>query len=399
MRLPQSGCNIKNMKTGISFGILTLLLIVASVTASCLSGAQQAAVKTVPDPAGPLYQDGQLIFYYPAEPETKSVTLRSSRLPEELPLRRKGGSWSVSVSSGDPEGFDYLFVVTAKNGQITRKNDPYNKAALWSSGRPSVYHAPDTSRPVLHYYPETQMLVMLPGGYFRETTRKYPVIYWLDGQNMPAGTAAPYGGWKADSTAERLISEGLLEPVIQVGVFNTAWRMNDYSGWAAPVPEGKNWPYSESEEYRQRSASEEARLLHTVKPAIDQTYRTLADREHTAIGGSSAGAMMALYMAFSHPDTYGRVLAFAGGEVPYRILRERLFKDSLNLRIYLDCGTAGVDAQLLPESRAMGEFLQVNGYTQGRNLMYRIIERDPHNEAAWARRLPEALSFIFPGEI
>ena len=43
-------------------------------------------------------------------------------------------------------------------------------------------------------------------------------------------------------------------------------------------------------------------LAETLKPLIDQRYRTLPDRLHTAIAGSSMGGSMAVAGALRRPD-------------------------------------------------------------------------------------------------
>ena len=59
--------------------------------------------------------------------------------------------------------------------------------------------------------------VWLPPQYNPDST--YPVLYLHDGQNMFDKRYAAYGAiWEADKTAERLIRQGFLRPLILVGV-------------------------------------------------------------------------------------------------------------------------------------------------------------------------------------
>src|SRR5207342_1318190 len=59
------------------------------------------------------------------------------------------------------------------------------------------------------------VLVYLPPGYRRSRTRRYPVLYLQDGQNI-FDAATAFGGveWGADETAQRLIDQKLIEPLI-----------------------------------------------------------------------------------------------------------------------------------------------------------------------------------------
>src|SRR5688500_1312266 len=62
--------------------------------------------------------------------------------------------------------------------------------------------------------------VWLPPKYDRESTSRYPVLYFHDGQNL-FDTATAFGvEWQVDETATTLIKRGEIEPLIVVGVFN-----------------------------------------------------------------------------------------------------------------------------------------------------------------------------------
>src|SRR5436305_11263085 len=79
-----------------------------------------------------------------------------------------------------------------------------------------------------------QVLVYLPPGYSRFSRRRYPVLYLHDGQNV-FDAATSFGGveWGVDETAQRLIRQNLIEPLIIVAVANTGEeRIHEY----APTP-------------------------------------------------------------------------------------------------------------------------------------------------------------------
>src|SRR5438477_10848762 len=67
-----------------------------------------------------------------------------------------------------------------------------------------------------------QVLVYLPPGYSRFSRRRYPVLYLHDGQNG-FDAARSFGGveWGVDETAQRLIRQNLVEPLIILAVANT----------------------------------------------------------------------------------------------------------------------------------------------------------------------------------
>src|SRR5436189_5253366 len=75
------------------------------------------------------------------------------------------------------------------------------------------------------------VLVYLPPGYRRFSTRHYPVLYLHDGQNVfDAATAFAGVEWGVDETAQRLIGKKLIEPLIIVAVSNMGEdRIHEYA--------------------------------------------------------------------------------------------------------------------------------------------------------------------------
>ena len=78
------------------------------------------------------------------------------------------------------------------------------------------------------------VLVYLPPGYRRFSRKRYPVLYLHDGQNMfDAATSFAGVEWGVDETAQRLIRQKLIEPLIIVAIANTGEdRIHEY----APTP-------------------------------------------------------------------------------------------------------------------------------------------------------------------
>ncbi len=69
------------------------------------------------------------------------------------------------------------------------------------------------------------VLVYLPPGYDEDDSKRYPVLYMHDGQNLfDAGTSFIGVEWSVDETLERMIREKLVRPLIVVGIYNTGER-------------------------------------------------------------------------------------------------------------------------------------------------------------------------------
>lgn len=235
--------------------------------------------------------------------------------------------------------------------------------------------------------------VYLPPGYDSSQAVRYPVLYMHDGNNLFDAEKAFMGQeWGVDETAERLIRNRELRPLIIVGVSNTSQRMAEYT-WVPGEVDGKL--------VGGRGADYARFLVEELKPMIDRTYRTLGDRDHTGVMGSSLGGLVSLYLARHHGDVFGRIGAMSPSVwwKDRAVLEEapRLRPDH---RIWLDFGTREGNGEEgarrhLANARELNQRLLQRGYREGENLTYMEDVGAGHNEAAWSRRMPRALTFLF----
>lgn len=243
---------------------------------------------------------------------------------------------------------------------------------------------------------QRDIVVYLPPGYAADD-RRYPVLYMQDGQNLFDNATSYAGEWGVDETMERLSREENLEAII-VGVANMREkRLDEYTPFHDPhLGGGLGNLYL-------------AFLTHTLKPLIDRDFRTLPDRKNTGIMGSSMGGLISLYGFFRHPDVFGFAgvmspsLWFAKGAIfPY--IEAAPFRPG---KIYLDAGTRehgdsrpGAMTPRLHSRhyyasvRRLKRMLVRKGYRPIRDLLHIEEKWANHDEAAWARRLPAALSFF-----
>jgi len=91
-----------------------------------------------------------------------------------------------------------------------------------------------------------------------------------------------------------LIRAGKIRPLIMVAVANShIERVYEYT--PSKVDDKTNGVHGGGgEKYAQF-------LITEVKPFIDRTYRTLPDRDHTAVAGASLGGLSSLYLGLKHP--------------------------------------------------------------------------------------------------
>ncbi|HEU4327148.1 MAG TPA: alpha/beta hydrolase-fold protein [Roseiflexaceae bacterium] len=243
------------------------------------------------------------------------------------------------------------------------------------------------------------LFVYLPPSYATGGERRYPVLYMHDGQNLFDAALSYAGEWQVDETMEMLATEG--REAIVVGVPNMGYdRLLEYG------------PFAERRHGESRADAYLAFLAETVKPLIDRTFRTLPDRASTGVAGSSMGGLISLYAFFKRPELFG----FAGVLSPSLWFGRRATlgfvarAPFLPGRLYLDTGTREgpprshnplmarrISARVLADARRLRRVLLRKGYRPGQDLCYVEDAGGRHNEADWARRLPDALRFLLPG--
>ena len=223
--------------------------------------------------------------------------------------------------------------------------------------------------------------------------RHYPVLYLNDGQNL-FDRATAFGGveWQVDETADRLIRQEVIPPLIIVGIDNAQnERIKEflpYRSFNPPVlrPQGKRYP-----EF----------LMNEVMPFVHERYRVARGPENTGLGGSSLGALISLYTVMERPGIFGRVLL----ESPSLFISNRRIVKYSRLfgrwpeKMFLAIGTREAgrddkDKQVVEDVRELETNLRRAGLDDN-HLLVEIAEGASHNEGEWAKRFPDALSFLF----
>jgi predicted alpha/beta superfamily hydrolase len=238
------------------------------------------------------------------------------------------------------------------------------------------------------------VLVYLPRGYRRLSQRRYPVLYLQDGQNVfDAATSFSGVEWAVDETAERLIKENLIEPLIVVAVANMGEeRVHEYAPTRGII---------DAKAKRKIRSKGLARkyghfLMNELKPYIDRKYRTNPDAEFTGLGGSSLGGLVTLAIGILDPQVFGRLMVMSPSIwwdefAIYRLVDS--IKQKPSLKIWLDTGTAEPGWE---QARELLNRLVEKGWKLQKNLQYMEAQGAGHSEAAWAARVEPALRFLFP---
>jgi predicted alpha/beta superfamily hydrolase len=247
--------------------------------------------------------------------------------------------------------------------------------------------------------PERDILVYLPpslagrSGPVRPTGRRYPTLYFHDGQNVFDERTSYAGEWRADEALQVLAGEGI--EAIAVAVPNAGeGRMDEYNPWRSSEPMWRN-----GKKVGGKGDAYLDWLVSRVKPLVDRSFPTSTDRMETGIIGSSMGGLISMYGLVTQADTFG----LAGVLSPsirwnrYAILRVLSERGVPPARVHLDMGGREWRGGFA-DARRLRDALIEAGLQQGRDLHYVEDRHALHNEPAWARRLPAALRFLLTGD-
>ncbi|OBW96174.1 alpha/beta hydrolase [Gallibacterium anatis] len=265
-----------------------------------------------------------------------------------------------------------------------------------------------------HYYLEMQehflyvpyydhmrrVRVLLPKNYHKNQWKHYPVLYMHDGQNVFYSKESYSGySWKVIPTLKK---HREFPQLIVVGIDNAGERrLDEYGPWRTDV--------GNSEEARNAGGMgmEYGKwVVKTVKPFIDQSYRTKPEAQYTLLAGSSMGGIITAYMGAAYPDVFGHLGVFSLASW----FSESDFLDFLhyhpfnrNGKVFIQVGTnEGDDADAEYISNMNQAYIDCTlRYYQAllrtghsiNQVRLRVMANEIHHEYYWANHFAEFLHF------
>ena len=169
-----------------------------------------------------------------------------------------------------------------------------------------------------------KLSIYLPPDYNKAT--RYKILYFNDGQTVFGSQ-----GLNADGTADELIVNKLIEPIIIVGIHSDINRNSNYIPY---FDEGAKQDFGD---YTPKADKYTKKIIKQIIPFIEKQYNTHHER---GIAGYSFGGLHATWAALNYPEEF----IFSGSLSPsYWVNDFKIFQEGSKAKktqtYYFDIGT------------------------------------------------------------
>ena len=278
--------------------------------------------------ASPLVSMAGAVTFNLQAPNAKEVLLSSQFLKEPMPMKKgRNGLWTLTVTPEKRDIYPYNFIVDGVS-----ISDPLNKdlfpnenfkASLveipagfaFGFGRPGgpqrppqqgvPYGVRDVPHGKMQYcqYRSSVLnawrpLVVYTPADYETSGKKYPVFYLVSGTTDTEETWFKVG--KLNTILDNLIADGKAEPMIVVMPY----------GNMGSTPQPASMAATKMYEVFAKEMTE------CIMPYVEQSFRTVNDRDHRAIAGFSRGGGQSLFTALSHPEKFAWLASYSAYLTP-----------------------------------------------------------------------------------
>lgn len=219
----------------------------------------------------------------------------------------------------------------------------------------------------------------LPKNY-STSSKKYPVIYMHDAQNLFDAKTSFMGEWNIDEKLDSLNAQ-----VIVVGIETTDKRMEELIPFKNLKHGGGN-----ADTYLDF-------IVNTLKPEIDSKFRTKTNARNTIMMGSSLGGLTSFYALLKYPKVFGKAGVFSPAFWFNRKELVDLMKQTKNFdaKIYFLHGDNEGDPDMIPDLNQM-EYLVNTKRCECKKLNKKVlIKGGQHNEKLWRDGFVKAYLWLF----
>lgn len=237
--------------------------------------------------------------------------------------------------------------------------------------------------------------VYLPSTYdFNNPEKRFSVLYMLDGKNLFDDYTSFVGEWGIDEIIESQIEKGLDEGRIVVGIdapkTNIARTLEMTPKGIEPSIKG----YDTNSGYAELLGEF---IFNDVKNDIDKTFYTKTDKEHTGVGGSSMGGLMAFYLGRTYPHKVSYALCFSPAFFlfqweSFQKMLEEFYVGGPIPKYYFYVGGVGFEGEFVKATEDTYKYFKSLGYDD-KTVKYVYDPTQEHNEKAWNKHFLDAYLF------
>jgi predicted alpha/beta superfamily hydrolase len=222
---------------------------------------------------------------------------------------------------------------------------------------------------------------LLPHDY-DSSNESYPVMYLQDAQNL-FNEDAPYGNWEIDKKLA-VMAEYKIGKIIIIAIEHAEKdRIKEYNVGKTVLGKGQGKKYIRF-------------VTETLKPFVDNNFRTKKEREFTGIGGSSMGGLITVFSGLMYPEIYGKLMVFS----PSLWVVPKLVIDSDNentedTKIYLYAG--GDESETMIEHvKTFKKNMIASEFVKDKmKINLSINMKGKHSERYWSDEFPKAIEWLF----
>ena len=240
--------------------------------------------------------------------------------------------------------------------------------------RDSIYIEYQNEKRTIHVY--------VPPNYATDTTERYPVMYFMDGESSFNDMENMSPEWEIDEVINAAAKAGK-QTAIVIGIEQSDERDDEYTPFVI-----KDIPNAHGTEYAEWVATD-------LKKWVDSNYRTKTEAKATSIGGISRSGMMAYFMLMKHPDVFGNALIQSPSMwVDY----DRLFameisdEDLEDKKIFVSVGEYEGNEMISLAEDVYDKFM-ARGLDDN-HIHYELIADEAHWHMTWRKSFAKAYPWI-----
>ncbi len=223
---------------------------------------------------------------------------------------------------------------------------------------------------------------LLPHDY-ATSEEKYRVLYLHDAQNL-FHEDAPFGSWEIDKKLAVMSDYGIGNIIVIAIEHGENERILEFNVGSTKLGQGEGKKYIRF-------------ISDTLKPFIDQNFRTKPEREFTGIGGSSMGGLVSIFGGLMYPEVFGKLMIFSPSlwvipKIKFPLLS--IF-EPMETKIYLYAGGDEGESMVKLAKKFQKRLMKNESIKNHIKIKLNINEVGQHNETYWSDEFPKAIEWLF----